>query len=108
MKLYVKLLSFIFISVLFFSSCQNEAGQIIYAASKSAPIANAGPSRTVFLPVNSTSLIGSGSSQNGRIVGYLWSLISGPNLPIILSPSSPTTVISNLVAGNYIFSVCCN
>lgn len=30
-------------------------------------------------------------------------MVSGPNLPNILSPSSPTTTINNLVAGNYVF-----
>ncbi len=68
-----------------------------------APTANAGPDQTVQLPVASITLTGTGSTQNGRITGYLWSLVSGPNVPVINSPSSATTTVNNLIAGSYIF-----
>jgi hypothetical protein len=32
-----------------------------------------------------------------------WSLVSGPNTPTITSPSSPTSGISSMIAGTYIF-----
>jgi hypothetical protein len=93
----------IFISIISFSSCQNEVAQIINAATHAVPVANAGPSKTIQLPINTDTLRGAGSSANGPISGYLWSLVSGPNNPVIVSPSARTTVINNLVAGNYIF-----
>ena len=68
-----------------------------------APTANAGPDQTIQLPVAAVTLTGSGTSKNGRITGYLWSLISGPNVPVINSPSSATTAVSNLAAGSYLF-----
>lgn len=89
----------------FMGSCQNEAAQIINATSHAAPVSNAGPSRSVYLPVNTTTLNGSGLSQNGPIVGYLWSMISGPNVPVIQSPGSAVTGVSNLVQGTYKFQL---
>lgn len=66
------------------------------------PVANAGNAKFVQLP-GTVTLAGSGETRNGVIVGYLWSLISGPNVPVIQSPSSASTVISNMVQGNYLF-----
>ena len=95
----------LFLAVFLFSSCQNEAAQIINAASHSAPVADAGPARTIYLPVSTTILNGSGHSDNGPIVGFLWSMISGPNVPVIQSPGSATTTVSNLIAGTYRFQL---
>jgi hypothetical protein len=67
------------------------------------PTANAGPSQVIQLPVNTTSVTGTGTTTNKSITGYLWSLVSGPNVPVINSPSSPTTTINNLIAGTYYF-----
>ena len=56
------------------------------------PIANAGNSQTIQLPVlvNPVTLNGSGTTTNGSIVSYSWSPVSGPNVPTITSPSSPS------------------
>lgn len=88
----------------FFVSCQNEAAEFIESVHK-IPVANAGPSRTVTLPVNTVTLNGSGTSANGPITGYLWSMVSGPNTPSIQTPGAKNTVINNLIAGNYIFQL---
>ena len=105
MKLILRTL-FVFTGLAFLlGSCQNEAAQIINAATHATPIADAGPSRTVYLPVSTTTLNGSGTSQNGHIVGYLWSMISGPNVPVIQTPGSAVTVLSSLVAGTYRFQL---
>ncbi len=103
MKFFSHFLFIASISIIGMTSCQNEAAQIINAVSHAIPVANAGPSKIVQLPINTDTLRGVGTSANGPIVGYLWSLVSGPNNPTILSPSSRNTVINNLVAGNYIF-----
>lgn len=91
----------LFISV-FFSSCQKENEPFILN-NPNAPVANAGPTQTLSSPVSSVTLTGTGNSQNGPIRGYLWSLVSGPNLPQIMTPSSPTTLVNSLIAGTYIF-----
>ena len=67
------------------------------------PVASAGNDQAVQLPANSFALSGSGTSTNGSIVGYLWSLISGPNVPVITSPSSANTTVTGFVAGTYLF-----
>ena len=69
----------------------------------SPPIAIAGNSQTIQLPASSFTLTGSGTTQNGNITGYLWSLVSGPNVPVITRPSSASTTVTNIVAGTYIF-----
>jgi hypothetical protein len=103
MKSILHLGIILFLSIVTFSSCQNEVAQIINAATHAVPVANAGPSKTIQLPINKDTLRGTGSSANGPITGYLWSLVSGPNNPIIVSPSSRITPINDMIAGNYIF-----
>ncbi|MFM2145843.1 MAG: hypothetical protein RL732_679, partial [Bacteroidota bacterium] len=64
-------------------------------------IVHAGFDRTVTLPLNSVTLDGSGST--GTISSYAWSLLSGPNTPSLVSPTSISTVVNGLVQGNYSF-----
>lgn len=85
---------------LLFTSCQKD---VVDNVLSSPPIANAGPSQTIQLPSSSITLTGTGTSTNGIISGYLWSIISGPNLPIIATPAASSTLISNVVSGTYLF-----
>ena len=66
------------------------------------PVANAGSDVTITLPVNSVSLSGSGTDQDGSITSYAWTKVSGPQATISNASSAQTT-ISNLVAGTYVF-----
>lgn len=90
----------LFVSIFFFIGCEKEPTPV-------NPVANAGNSQTIQLPISTTSVAGAGSTTNGSIVGYLWTLVSGPNVPVISSPSSASTNVSGLIAGTYIlqFSV---
>ena len=103
MRSRIRLIGLVSAITFLFISCQKETSQLtpLNTTSHHIPVADGGPSKNVLLPATAT-LTGTGTSQNGPIVGYLWSLISGPNVPVIQSPSSPTTVISGLVVGNYI------
>jgi poly(3-hydroxybutyrate) depolymerase len=68
------------------------------------PIASAGADIGITLPVNSTTLIGSGSNDpDGTIVQYAWSKISGPAQFSIVNASSATTPINNMAQGVYSF-----
>lgn len=67
------------------------------------PVADAGNSQTIQLPVSTFTLTGSGTTTNGYLTGYLWSLVSGPNVPIVNSPGSPTTTVTGFIAGTYKF-----
>jgi gliding motility-associated-like protein len=68
------------------------------------PVANAGGDKTINLPTNSTSLTGSGSDTDGSIASYSWTKTSGPAVTIA-NATSPTLLLSNLVAGVYKFQL---
>lgn len=69
------------------------------------PIASAGTNKNITLPINSVSQVGSGTDGDGSVASYLWTYISGPATYTIVSPTSATTTISNLVAGTYVFNL---
>jgi len=69
------------------------------------PVANAGDSQTIQLPTNTGTLTGSGTTTNGNITGYLWTVISGPSVPGISQPNSASTGITGLEAGIYYFQL---
>ncbi|MEO8770299.1 MAG: GDSL-type esterase/lipase family protein [Ferruginibacter sp.] len=70
-------------------------------------VAKAGADISVMLPANSASLNGSGSysSLGGIITSYSWTTVASPlnSTPQIVSPSSVTTNVNNLVEGRYSF-----
>lgn len=70
-----------------------------------APKVNAGPDQTITLPVDSVTLAGSAHDSVSRITGYNWSEISGPNTPVIVDDGNPTTKVTGLIAGTYIFQL---
>lgn len=69
------------------------------------PVVNAGANQTITLPVNSVTQAGSATDPDGTVVSYQWTKISGPATFTIVTPTTPTTVINNLVAGTYIFQL---
>lgn len=69
------------------------------------PTANAGANQSITLPTNSTTLAGSGTDPDGTIVSYSWAKVSGPATGSIISPTSATTGINNLVQGVYQFAL---
>ncbi|MFI5185159.1 MAG: PKD domain-containing protein [Chitinophagales bacterium] len=78
---------------------------IVNAAPNQPPVANAGSDMTITLPVNSTTLNGSGTDPDGTIVSYQWSKISGPSQYRVGSSRQAQTTISNLVQGIYLFEL---
>lgn len=95
---FINLLFSLTLATLIFIGCKKDNN-----VNPIAPIANAGIMQIVQLPVNTTTLTGTGISKNGNITGYLWSVVSGPNTPVIMQPSSASTVVNNMIAGTYIF-----
>ncbi|MDX1956232.1 MAG: GDSL-type esterase/lipase family protein [Chitinophagaceae bacterium] len=79
----------------------------VYASvpSNQAPVANAGPDRTITLPTSNTTLNGSGTDTDGSISSYQWSKLTGPNTYTIVSPASAVTNLSGLVQGVYTFEL---
>jgi len=70
---------------------------------KTVPLlVNAGADRTLILPVSSVTLQGSGSTPN-TFTSTSWTRLSGPNNPVIVSPSNDTTQVTGLIEGVYTF-----
>ncbi|MCB0494722.1 MAG: tandem-95 repeat protein [Cyclobacteriaceae bacterium] len=67
-----------------------------------APVANAGPNKTITLPLNSLVLMGSGTDADGTIASYLWTKINGPSVTMS-NTSTPNLSLSNLLEGSYSF-----
>jgi hypothetical protein len=82
--------------------CQKDPETVF---NQDAPSVEAGTSQTIQMPANSFTLNGSATTQNGVIKAYLWSLVSGPNVPVITSPGSKTTTVTGFISGNYLFQL---
>jgi hypothetical protein len=87
--------------VLFFASCQKTTTTPI----PPAPSVNAGTSQLITWPVDSVTLSGTATDAASRITAYLWSEVSGPNVPVIASEGSKTTSVTGLRIGTYIFQL---
>lgn len=97
---FLKTTNIPFLLAFFFTACHHND-----PPNPVPPVANAGISYTIQLPVSTVTFNGSGTTQNGTIIAYLWTLVSGPNVPVIASPGSATTVVNSMVAGTYIFQL---
>jgi hypothetical protein len=80
---------------------------VIYSSGGTAPVvANAGANQAITLPASSVTLNGSGST--GTITAYAWTKISGPNTPVITTPTTVSTTVTGLIAGTYVFQLSVN
>lgn len=84
-----------------FTGCTKEYITNIVAGP--APAVEAGNSQTIQLPVNSVELTGTVTKSSSKIVGYLWSQVSGPNVPEISDESATATQVTGLIEGKYVF-----
>ncbi len=62
---------------------------------------------TVSIVINSVVTL-DGSGSTGTVTSYAWTRISGPNTPVITSPSSVTTTVTGLIPGTYVFQLSLN
>jgi len=70
------------------------------------PVANAGKDITITLPVDTTTLNGSGSYDSGGVIkSYVWTLISGPTAYTLVGSNVVQASLSGLVAGTYTFQL---
>lgn len=70
------------------------------------PVAVAGPDQILTLPVNSTKLDGSASTDaNNNIKGYGWRKVSGPPNSTITDSNKAVCNIGNLVKGVYVYEL---
>jgi pimeloyl-ACP methyl ester carboxylesterase len=66
------------------------------------PTADAGGITLITIPPTSISLEG-GGGDDGSIVSYSWTRISGPNTPTITGANTSTPTLSGLVTGVYVY-----
>ena len=94
------------IGVLFLISCQKELKCENCTIGNQPPIAKAGPDQVLTLPIDSTSLDGSSSSDpDGTISIWLWKKIDGPASFNISNANAVQTKVTNLVQGVYKFEL---
>ncbi|WP_341839525.1 PKD domain-containing protein [Chitinophaga caseinilytica] len=69
------------------------------------PVADAGRSQRLTLPVSTTTLTGSGTAASGSsIASYAWEQVSGPRTATLASAGAANTGVSGLTqAGTYVF-----
>jgi hypothetical protein len=78
----------------------------LFTSAPVPPVANAGVNQTITLPTSTVTLNGSGST--GTISSYSWTLVSGPNTPVITTPAAVSTTVTGLIQGTYIFKLSLN
>ena len=78
----------------------------LFSSAPVPPVANAGVNQTIVLPTSTVTL--NGSSSTGTISSYAWTLVSGPNTPVITTPAAVSTTVTGLIQGTYIFKLSLN
>lgn len=78
----------------------------VQPAINKAPVANAGASINIKLPINSVNLDGSKSvDPDGTITTYNWTRIAGPNTPVATGANTALLSLSGLAAGTYTYQL---
>lgn len=77
--------------------------QVTVNSANILPVSNAGPDQSIFLPTHMVFLSGNGRDEDGTIVNYNWTKLSGPSAYYITNPISSATSVSGLVQGAYKF-----
>ncbi|CAH2221972.1 dyslexia-associated KIAA0319 homolog [Pelobates cultripes] len=83
----------------------SEVTVIVEPENNKPPEADAGPDKELTLPVDSTRLDGSRSTDDQKIVSYLWEKTQGPDGVKIMNDTSSIAVVSGLQVGNYEFTL---
>ncbi|RZM19201.1 MAG: hypothetical protein EOO88_38680, partial [Pedobacter sp.] len=85
------------------STASDNITIVVNAAVNQIPTANAGNNISITLPVNATTLSGSGADNDGSIASYAWTRVNGPTTFSLSNPLAATSALSNLVQGTYTF-----
>lgn len=77
---------------------------VLSESTNESPVANAGPDRLVVLPLSSVTINGSGTDNDGQVVTFEWSQLSGDPLTLTNTNLSKLTV-SDLIVGQFTFQL---
>ncbi|XP_041468702.1 dyslexia-associated protein KIAA0319-like protein [Lytechinus variegatus] len=83
----------------------DTATVIVKPEHNTPPSADAGPDKELMLPSDTTSLDGSGSTDDQGIESYHWEQVSGPSDAVLTNPDQATVDVSGLGEGAYVFSL---
>ncbi|KAM5248294.1 dyslexia-associated protein KIAA0319-like protein homolog [Ctenodactylus gundi] len=78
---------------------------IVQPENNKPPQADAGPDKELTLPVDSTTLDGSKSSDDQRIVSYLWEKTQGPDGVQLENANRSVATVTGLQVGTYVFTL---
>lgn len=81
-----------------------KAGAVV-PSTNLVPVARAGNDVALVLPANTTTLDGSGSTDDSAIISFNWNLVSGPSTYTLGTSNASTTSVTNLEAGTYTFKL---
>lgn len=69
------------------------------------PSANAGEDKTLSLPATSIVLQGTGDDVDGAIATYAWTVVSGPNAPVLSGADTESVTAGEMIQGTYEFKL---
>ncbi len=76
------------------------------SATNTAPVAYAGKDVFIYLPQSSTTLVGTGTDQDGYIVSYTWKQAAGPAKTTISGANTDKITVTGMtVPGFYVFKL---
>ncbi|KAM6219406.1 dyslexia-associated protein KIAA0319-like protein homolog isoform 1-T2 [Rhynchocyon petersi] len=78
---------------------------IVQPENNKPPQADAGPDKELILPVDSTTLDGSKSSDDQKIASYLWEKTQGPDGVQLENANSSVATVTGLQVGAYVFTL---
>ncbi|XP_047649263.1 dyslexia-associated protein KIAA0319-like protein homolog isoform X1 [Phacochoerus africanus] len=78
---------------------------IVQPENNKPPQADAGPDKELTLPVDSTTLDGSKSSDDQKIISYLWEKTQGPDGVQLENANSSVATVAGLQVGTYVFTL---
>ncbi|XP_048355999.1 dyslexia-associated protein KIAA0319-like protein homolog isoform X2 [Sphaerodactylus townsendi] len=82
-----------------------EVTVIVQPENNKPPEADAGPDKELTLPVDSTTLDGSKSSDDQKIISYLWEKTRGPDGVKLENANSSIATVTGLEGGTYEFTL---
>lgn len=78
---------------------------IVQPENNKPPRADAGPDKELTLPMDSTTLDGSKSSDDQKIISYLWEKTQGPDGVQLEKANSSVATVTGLQVGTYVFTL---
>lgn len=78
---------------------------VVLPEKNTAPVAIAGDDKEIIYPDDSTTLDGSKSNDNSKIVSFKWEQVSGPKKAKLTSATEKKVHLSDLVVGTYVMKL---